>query len=340
MIGCADVFVKLEVADRRISFELVLRRKVTVIRGNSATGKTVLWDMINRSKINPAVSIHCTRPVYALHDLVSCQSDLDALSGSVLIVDEDSPLYLNREFMNSVLDYNIWIVFITRDDRHLSIPFSMNEIYEFVPTGKVVTMRRLPCLSGFHSEISVGIITERNSLYGSFAREMRIPVTEFSQNGIFNSLRDNSNYYHLYCLDQTIHGRLYDRFYQYVSRGTAEISRVECFELGLLKALTGKNPMYHTPVECPVECLLAKVHCLSEYFVFLLSVLFSSSSCSSNHIELGSKCLSGRCSCDYDECILRSEPSSTYKREMIAKCVGIEKLLHTDTERVHSLVLQ
>lgn len=165
MIGCADVCVKLRVEDRRISFDLLLRRKVTVVRGNSATGKTVLWDMINRSRTNPAVSVSCSKPVYALHDLVSCHSDLAALSGSVIIVDEDSPLYLNREFMNSVLDYNIWTVFITRDDRHLSIPFSMNEIYEFVSIGKVVTMHRLPRIAGFNSSYFAGIITEKSSLY-------------------------------------------------------------------------------------------------------------------------------------------------------------------------------
>lgn len=340
MIGCADVCVKLEVADRRISFDLLLRRKVTVIRGNSATGKTVLWDMINRSRTNPAVSVNCSKPVYALHDLVSCRSDLDALSGSVVIVDEDSPLYLNREFMNSVLDYNIWAVFITRDDRHLSVPFSMNEIYEFVSIGKVVTMRRLPCIAGFTSGYSAGIITEKNSLYAEFASGLKIPVTEFSQDGVFNSLRDRFNRGYLYCIDQTVHGRLYDRFYHYVSRGLIELSGTECFEAGLLEALTGKDPMYFTPVECPIDCLLAKTHYLSEYFNFLLCALFASSACSISSVELGSKCLSGLCNCKDSRCRLRSDLSPTQKKERIAKYVGVEKLLPIGTERVHTLVLQ
>ena len=119
-----------------------------------------------------------------------------------------------------------------------------------------------------------------------------------------------------------------------------ELSGTECFEAGLLEALTGKDPVYFTPVECPVDCILAKAHYLSEYFNFLLCALFASSACAISSVELNSKCLSGHCNCSNHNCKLRSELSLVQKRDRIAKYVGIEKLASSNKERVRSLVLQ
>ena len=53
---------KVIVATKRLRYEFEVKRNLTVIRGDSATGKTTLVDMIQEHVNNPAgspVELHC-----------------------------------------------------------------------------------------------------------------------------------------------------------------------------------------------------------------------------------------------------------------------------------------
>ena len=76
---------------RAIQFKFTVKRKFTIIRGNSATGKTTLFQMIsdaNSSRIS-GVTISCDVPVKALYES-GYKYELENEAGSIYIIDEDS----------------------------------------------------------------------------------------------------------------------------------------------------------------------------------------------------------------------------------------------------------
>lgn len=57
------------VESKRIRYQFSLRRNLTIIRGDSATGKTTLIDMIRQCVNNPsrsAISVRCDKDCYVL----------------------------------------------------------------------------------------------------------------------------------------------------------------------------------------------------------------------------------------------------------------------------------
>lgn len=55
---------------RKIQFKFTIRRKFTVIRGDSATGKTTLFQMVSdaASSRMSGVTVSCDAPVRALYE--------------------------------------------------------------------------------------------------------------------------------------------------------------------------------------------------------------------------------------------------------------------------------
>lgn len=121
---------ELVVRNARVQFKLTIRRNITILRGNSATGKTTLIDMIadyGRDGEESGVLLHCDRPCIVLegHDW---QEHLNRISGSIVFVDEGNRFTAFVDFARTAAATDNYFVIATRDSL-FGLPYSVTEIY-------------------------------------------------------------------------------------------------------------------------------------------------------------------------------------------------------------------
>ena len=121
---------------RDIQFKFTIRRKFTILRGNSATGKSTLFQMVsdaNSSRFS-GVTISCNAPIKALYE-TGYKYELENESGNIYIIDEDFGPLKSKEFAAIVSKSENCFILITRESLP-GIPYSYKEIYEIKTSGK------------------------------------------------------------------------------------------------------------------------------------------------------------------------------------------------------------
>lgn len=121
---------------RNVQFKFSIRRKITIIRGDSATGKTTLFQMVsdaNSSRLS-GVTVSCDVPIVALYEN-GYKYELENESGKIYIVDEDFGPLKTKEFSSLVLKSQNCFIIITRESLP-GIPYSYKEIYKIKTSGK------------------------------------------------------------------------------------------------------------------------------------------------------------------------------------------------------------
>lgn len=156
MKGSIDVRVQRR---RGTAFAFTLHRNITVLRGDSGTGKTTLYEMIadhTRQGDHSGVSIRCDVPCVALVDLDWWHQLKGLESDSIVFVDEGFGDIRSDAFARAVKRSRHYFVLITREDMP-SLPYSVSEIYCIQTSGKYHKLARMyaerdHCRYGFHSE--------------------------------------------------------------------------------------------------------------------------------------------------------------------------------------------
>ena len=123
----------------RLKYEFDIKRNITVIQGDSATGKTTLVDLLeeysskgkNRGIIVES-DVNC--------EVFSGQEDrweytLDGIKDSIVIIDEDYHFVFTKEFAEYLQGSSNYYVIITRKPLK-NLPYSVNEIYGIRTSGK------------------------------------------------------------------------------------------------------------------------------------------------------------------------------------------------------------
>lgn len=80
----------VEVKNRKVKFVFDLYRNITIVRGDSGTGKTTLYNMIadyTRLQANSGVNLSSTKPCVALLDM-DWKNQLDGISDSIVFITE------------------------------------------------------------------------------------------------------------------------------------------------------------------------------------------------------------------------------------------------------------
>ena len=125
---------------QKVSYRFTLRRNVTVVRGDSGTGKTTLYDMIvthMRGNAGNAVTIICERPCVALTD-IAWEHQLSQMHDSIVFVDEGAKYISSEDFARAVGGSSNYFVLLTRMPLH-QISYSVDEIYHIKTSGRLHT---------------------------------------------------------------------------------------------------------------------------------------------------------------------------------------------------------
>ena len=126
---------------KKVLFEFSIRRNITVIKGDSATGKTtllhILYEYLRSGKQSGySVSTNAQYYVY-MRDEVGrdWKEALYPLKNTVIFIEENNGFVFTKEFAAFVKESGNYFVLTTRAPLKM-LPYSIHEIYEIITDGK------------------------------------------------------------------------------------------------------------------------------------------------------------------------------------------------------------
>lgn len=123
--------VKIAVKNRNVSFNFTLERNITILTGDSGTGKTKLINMIrdySQFGKSSGVTLKCEKPCLVLAGN-NWELELKQTQESIVFVEESSSLLNLYEFAKAIQDSDNYYVLVTRESLS-QIPYSIDSIYQ------------------------------------------------------------------------------------------------------------------------------------------------------------------------------------------------------------------
>ena len=124
---------------KRIHYEFDIRRNITVIRGDSATGKTTLISLLSeyvRRGSNAGVILQSDVPCVVFQSPnESWKQSLNLIENSIVFIDEEYTFIQSKDFAKTIRESSNYYVLITRRILR-ELPYSTKEIYGIRTSGR------------------------------------------------------------------------------------------------------------------------------------------------------------------------------------------------------------
>lgn len=169
---------QFRVRSRKTIFEFTIRRNITVIKGDSATGKTTLLHMLYEylrvgRESGYSVYSEVEYYVYLRREVGrSWQDILYPLKETIIFIEENNEFVFSKEFADFVKNSGNYFVLVNRSPLKM-LPYSIHEIYEIITEGKRADVRE-----SYH---------QLKELYSNYPlpenNKMKYVVTEDSNSG-------------------------------------------------------------------------------------------------------------------------------------------------------------
>lgn len=134
---------KVVVGTKYLKYEFELRRNLTIIRGDSATGKTTLVDMI-RTHMNDGesgpVTLNCDKSCYVVEGNL-WKGQLYNIQDGIVFIDEGNEFVRTKDFARAIQQTDNYYVIATREGLP-ALPYSVEEVYGIRTSGKYGTLKR------------------------------------------------------------------------------------------------------------------------------------------------------------------------------------------------------
>ena len=169
------------VQNSRVKFEFDIKRNITIVRGDSATGKTTLVSLIDtydRLGADSGVELSCARRCLTVNNS-NWESILNSVSECIVFIDEENTIIKSDDFARKIKGTNNYYVIITRENLP-NLPYSVEEIYGIHTSGKYADMRRT-----YNSFYQLYTVNERSD-----AEKVETVIVEDSNSGydFFNAV--------------------------------------------------------------------------------------------------------------------------------------------------------
>lgn len=128
---------EIRVHNRTMSYHFTISRNITILQGDSATGKTTLVDMIREHEMqgeDSAVTVNCVCPCTVVEGN-AWKRQLEGIEDSIVFIDEGNRFTASKEFAEIVAKSSNYYVIVTREPLY-ALPYSVEEIYGIRSTGK------------------------------------------------------------------------------------------------------------------------------------------------------------------------------------------------------------
>lgn len=141
MIGKYTVLVQ----NRAVRYKFDIERNISIIRGNSATGKTTLINMIADFQAQgkaSGVDLVCDKKCVAMVGIGEAwRPFLDNTSDCMVFIDEGEKYVSSKEFAEYIRKTNNYYIIATRNNLY-DIPYSVDAIYEIKSSGKYGKLKK------------------------------------------------------------------------------------------------------------------------------------------------------------------------------------------------------
>lgn len=238
------------VQNSRVKFEFDIKRNITIVRGDSATGKTTLVSLIDtydRLGADSGIEVSCSRRCLTVNNS-NWESILNSVSECIVFIDEENTIIKSDDFARKIQDTDNYYVIITRENLP-NLPYSVEEIYGIHTSGKYADMRRT--YNSFYQLYSVDeqrmadkaetvIVEDSNSGYDFFKAVAADDINCISAGGktkIKRTVMDNEGKHLLVIADGAAFGSEMGELFLYMQKHP-EISLYlpESFEWLILKS--------------------------------------------------------------------------------------------------------
>ena len=272
---------RIIVSTKRLKYDFEIRRNLTVIRGDSATGKTTLVDMIREYVNNPSgtpVELTCDKKCYVLEGSL-WKEQLSAMQDSIVFIDEGNEFIKTVEFADTIQKTDNYYVIVSRESLP-SLPYSVEEIYGIRTSGKYGTLK--PCYHEFYRiygaqtlekdiKPEVVITEDSNSGYQFFnsgCRQQQLKCeTMNGKSNVCHYLNMHKNERILVIADGAAFGSEIDRVMQLIGgKDQVVLYLPESFEWLILKAKVVKSKWADQVLEKPWEYVERKTYFSWERF--------------------------------------------------------------------------
>lgn len=162
------------VSAKRVRYDFELRRNITVIRGDSATGKTTLVDMIQEHMNHPSgspVELICDKSCYVLAGAL-WKEQLSGMRDSIVFIDEGNEFVRTDDFAREIRQTDNYYVIVSREGLP-ALPYSVEEIYGIRTSGKYGILKqsyhelyRIYGQEVFQSEVKPEVVVTEDSNSG------------------------------------------------------------------------------------------------------------------------------------------------------------------------------
>ena len=135
---------RVTVSNAKMHYDFTIRRNITILKGNSATGKTTLVEMIQEyydSGSGSGVELICDVPCRVLRGR-DWNILLSVIHGSIVFIDEDNEFLTTDAFSAAAKESDNYYVIITREGLP-NLPYSVDEIYGIRESGKYGALKKV-----------------------------------------------------------------------------------------------------------------------------------------------------------------------------------------------------
>lgn len=184
----------IRIYNKKVRYDLSIKRKYTVIRGSSATGKTYLRDLLESGSAN----VECKVDVLALPKSKFLYSSiLKDKSNSIIVIDEDVDGINTSEFADLLKSSDNYFILFTRE-KLAYLPISVEEIYKFKNTTKYNNLEKaytVTTLDSYFESIDkrfipdLVIVEDSKSGFEFFSSVLSVPcITAGGNSNIYSKL--------------------------------------------------------------------------------------------------------------------------------------------------------
>ena len=134
----------ISVLNNRVKYEFTIKRNITIVQGNSATGKTSLVDLIREYQLNgpeSGINLSCKKKCVVLEGN-DWKDNLTLFSDCIVFIDEGNSFVSSVDFANQIKKTTNYYVIITREGLE-NLPYSVNEIYGIHTSGKYADLKQV-----------------------------------------------------------------------------------------------------------------------------------------------------------------------------------------------------
>lgn len=129
--------IRVQVSNNYISFTLELERNITILCGDSATGKTTLIGMLRDYEENgrsSGVVVQCPKPCRVMTN-ADWEYRLGGIHDSIVFLDEGNAFVKSEAFARAIQNSSNYYVIVTRESLY-QLPYSVTSILKLKTTAK------------------------------------------------------------------------------------------------------------------------------------------------------------------------------------------------------------